>query len=378
MNRIAVTFRQASAVVALAGIIASGLLIEWPVNACTSVCLAKQGQLVAGQNLDWFIDDGLLVINKRNVKKRGAWGEHPAEWVSKYASITPNFAGVGFPSRGMNEAGLVIGSMWLGETKYPERDGRPSISGDQWIQYELDTCATVAEVLATDKLVRIEDDYPSHYLVSDASGECAVLEWFDGKLRAYRGDAVKVKAAVNSPYAECLARGDDPTRRFAKVSHLLDTYTGQDPVEYMFSILEATRHKTTQWSLVFDVKNLRVHYTTTRNPARRSVSLKDFDLSCASPVEILDINAPGEGDMRTRFKPYSYKENARIARVMLDKWAARHGPISEQDITTTLNYCATIHCLTNGPVPVTNLDIPGITNIDTHHIPPSIPSHVFG
>jgi penicillin V acylase-like amidase (Ntn superfamily) len=352
MDKIVERARQAAAAAALIGIVASLLLVGKPANACTCVYLAKQGQLVAGQNLDWFIDDGLLVINKRNVKKRGAWGEHPAEWTAKYASITPNFAGVGFPSRGMNEAGLVIGSMWLGETKYPDRDDRPSISGDQWIQYILDTCATVAEVLASNVSVRIDDDYPSHYLVSDASGECAVLEWFDGKLRVHRGDEVKVKVAVNSPYADCLAQGDDRTKRFAKVSRLLDNYRGGDPVEYMFSILEATRHKTTRWSLVFDVRTLRVIYTTERNPARRSVSLKDFDLSCNTPAQILDINAPGAGDMRRRFQPYTYEENARIARVMLRKWAAANNPLSETDLATILNYHATMQCLTNGPAPV--------------------------
>lgn len=190
-------------------------IFENSVSACTSVFLDKQDHLVFGNNLDWFIDDALLVINKRNVKKRGAWGDNPPEWVSKYGSITTNLRGNGFPNRGMNEAGLVIGEMWLGATEYYDPDSRPSVGIAQWIQYQLDTCATVEQVLATDKVLRIgKEEYKSHFFVCDANGGCAVVEWLDGKLSPHIGDEVKVKALVNTPYAECLARGDDPTGNY--------------------------------------------------------------------------------------------------------------------------------------------------------------------
>jgi choloylglycine hydrolase len=316
-------------------------------HGCTSVCLTKNGHVVFGNNLDWFIDDGLIVINKRNVKKRGVRSENPPEWISKYASITTNQSGNGFPCRGMNEAGLVIGEMWLGSTSYPERDDRPSVISDQWIQYQLDTCATVEEVLATDKVLRIDkDEYKSHFFISDASGTCATVEWFDGKLCARKGDAVKVNVMVNSPYAECLTRGDDPSGRFAKAARMLDSYSGEDPVQYVFSILRATRLKSNVWSLVFDVKNHRLYYFTARNPEIRSVSLSAFDPFCDSPVQILDMNASGKGDIKASFKDFTHEENARIARIAIDKWKARDpNVLSEADIDKTLNYHKTMQCL---------------------------------
>ncbi len=319
------------------------LMGERPASACTSVCLAEGDHLVFGNNLDWFIDDALLVINKRNVRKRGAWGDNPPEWISKYGSITTNLQGSGFPNRGMNEAGLVVGEMWLGATVYPEPDARPSVDVSQWIQYQLDTCATVDEVLATDKVLRIDkDEYKSHFFVCDATGACAVVEWLDGKLCSHRGDEVKVRALVNSPYAECLRQGDDPTGRFAKAAAGLEDYAGEAPIEYVFSVLQATRQNHTRWSLVFDVKNLRLHYVTQRNPAVRYVSLQDFDLSCETPVQILDINAQGTGDVGSDFVPFTHEENARIARAMLRKWAARYGPVSEEDLQRILNYHRTM------------------------------------
>ncbi len=318
-----------------------------PASACTSVCLTEADHVVFGNNLDWFIDDALLVINKRNVRKRGAWGDNPPEWVSKYGSITTNPRGNGFPNRGMNEAGLVVGEMWLGATVYPDPDERPFVEIAQWIQYQLDTCATVAEVLATDKVLRIDKDgYKSHFLVCDATSDCAAIEWLDGRLCPHTGDALKVGALVNSPYADCLARGDDPSGRFAKAALMLDGYAGQEPVEYVLSILRATRQNHTRWHLVFNVTNLRLHYVTQRNPAIRSVCLRDFDLSCDEPAWILDINARGTGDVAGGFVPFSHEENARIAGAMLQKWGARHGAPSQREVETTLNYHATMHCVT--------------------------------
>ncbi len=325
------------------------LVFEERAAACTSVCLTKGGHVVFGNNLDWFIDEGLIVINKRSVKKRGLWFENPPEWISKYASITTNQAGNGFPCRGMNEAGLVIGEMWLGRTVYPDRDSRYSLSTDQWTQYQLDNCATIEEVLATDKILRIDkNEYKSHFFVCDASGKCLTVEWIDGKLRARSGDDVKIKAMVNSPYAECLARGDDPSGRFAKAARMLEKYSGEDPVEYMFSILRATRQKSTLWSLVFDVKNRRLYLFTALNPEIRCVCLDQFDPSCDSPVQILDINA-GKGDVKGSFKDFTHEENARIARVALEKWKARNPSFTEADLEKILNYHKTIEGMSKKP-----------------------------
>jgi penicillin V acylase-like amidase (Ntn superfamily) len=335
--KVAVCFRFLLLVTFLAGLP--------PAWACTSVCLKEPGRLVFGNNLDWFIDDGLLVINKRNVKKRGAWFTHRPEWTSKYGSITTNMAGSGFPTRGMNEAGLVIGEMWLGSTRYPPRDGRPALSVDQWIQYQLDTCATVDEVLATDRVIRIDqDEYTSHFFICDASGKCATVEWLDGKLRACSGDDVKIRAMVNTPYAQCLAQGDDPSGRFGKAARLLAEENIKDPVAHVFSILKATRQPSTRWSLVFDIPKRTLHFFTERNPNVRSISLAAFDLTCSTPAQIVDINGAGSGDIKARFQPCSTEENARVARVMLQKWAARTGPIKEEDMQTTLNYHLTMEC----------------------------------
>src|SRR5581483_9546892 len=110
------------------------------------------------RNLDWDWENGLVFINARQVQKRAfVLGPNAATWTSKYGSVTFNQFGRELPFGGMNEAGLVVENMWLTETQYPAGDSRPEINMLQWIQYQLDTCSTVAEVIENDKRIRLEN-----------------------------------------------------------------------------------------------------------------------------------------------------------------------------------------------------------------------------
>ena len=86
---------------------------------CTSLCLISNDTILFGNNLDWHVGDGLVIVNKRNVSKTGCWFSNKPTWTSKYGSITINQFGREFPSRGMNEVGLVVGEMTLTETQFP-------------------------------------------------------------------------------------------------------------------------------------------------------------------------------------------------------------------------------------------------------------------
>jgi hypothetical protein len=61
----------------------------------------------------------------------------------------------------------------------------------EWIQYNLDRHGSVAEVLADAEAVRPMSRVTIHYLVADATGDAAALEFLDGKARrpSWRGHA---------------------------------------------------------------------------------------------------------------------------------------------------------------------------------------------
>jgi penicillin V acylase-like amidase (Ntn superfamily) len=171
-------------------------------GACTSFCLDNAGQVVFGSNYDNEIWEGLLFVNKRGVTKTGyeagTTGRY-ARWTAEYGSVTFSLAGAHLAWAGMNEAGLVISTMWLRETRNPPPDERPPLVSALWVQYQLDTCATLEEVVANDDRVRIADTV-DHYLICDRSGACAAVEFLEGKTVFHTGDAMPVKALTNHAY----------------------------------------------------------------------------------------------------------------------------------------------------------------------------------
>src|SRR5688500_10006888 len=196
--------RKVGAII-LSILILSGLSANENV-ACTTFCLKNKGEVLFGKNYDWMIGDGLVFVNKRGVSKVSTVenSSNPAKWVSKYGSVTFNQYGRENPMGGMNEAGLVIELMWLDETKYPKADSRPALDTLEWIQYQLDTAATVEEVLKNAENVRIASQITLHYLVNDKNGNSATVEFLDGNLVAHSGEKLAVSALANDTYEKSL------------------------------------------------------------------------------------------------------------------------------------------------------------------------------
>jgi penicillin V acylase-like amidase (Ntn superfamily) len=299
-------------------------------RACTTFTLRARQGVFFGKNYDFVIGDGFLVTNKRGVAKTAALdrsGETPARWVSRYGSLTFNQFGREFPSGGMNEAGLVIELMWLDGTTYPPPDRRPAVSVLGWIQHMLDTCATTQDVIDRAGEVRIAGGVPLHYLVADASGATATIEFIDGKLVCHEGDRLPVPVLTNDTYASSVGYlkahagfggsraprgGPASLDRFCRASAKVKAFgtSGASPVDYAFGILgDVAQARFTRWSIVYDVASRTVYYRTLERPAVKKVPLGAFDLSCATPVRVLDLAAEGEGDMSAGFVPYTREAN---------------------------------------------------------------------
>ena len=140
-------------------------LVAKDIIACTTFCINKNGQIVFGRNYDWVTGVGIVNTNQRGLFKTSMKVGKAAtiSWISAYGSITFNQYGKEFPTGGMNEKGLVVELMWLDATRYPAADNRPALGVLQWLQYQLDNAATVAEVINADTKIRIdENDTPLH------------------------------------------------------------------------------------------------------------------------------------------------------------------------------------------------------------------------
>jgi choloylglycine hydrolase len=181
----------------------------------------------------------------------------------------------------------------------------------------------VAEVLAGLDAVRPAGRVPIHYLMADATGDAATVEFLGGTPVVHRGPTLPVRALTNSTYTDSLAafaaaqragsapRSDSSLDRFARAG-MLAAAGGRDPVARGFEILDAVRSAgptATRWSIVYDLSAREVHFRTDADRTVRRFGLARLDFSCATPVRMLDVIAAGAGDVEPAFTDYTRAAN---------------------------------------------------------------------
>lgn len=283
-------------------------------DACTGFQFRAGENCYLAKNHDFMIGDGLLCVNRRGIGKRSVQVPQPAEWVSRYGSVTYNQYGRELPNGGMNEAGLVVEMLWLDEAKYAPTDGRKELNTLQWIQYQLDTAGTVAEVIASDREVRVADRQAQvHYFVSDRSGGVAILELLDGQLRVYTGKDLPVAALANNRYAESVEAfrsgmagqfdakaSASPVQpsfgRFSAVAAQTGKYaaSGKTPEAFALDALQKVRHpKFTQWQVVYDTAKPRIFLRRIVDETVREVDFATCDFAPQARAMAADLTTPG-------------------------------------------------------------------------------------
>lgn len=294
-----------------------------PTRACTTFALAAEDARVVGKSYDWPLGHGVVALNRRGLAKQAIAldpRDAPARWVSRYASLTFDQYGLELPNGGLNEAGLVIEVMWLAESEPEPRDARPVVNELQWIQLQLDTRATTAEVLAHLGEVRVARAYGRvHYLVCDRGGACAAIEWIGGRpvvstgARALTNDSFARSAAYLDALGARAPDGQGSLPRFARAARAARR-PADGPLEAAaFRTLDAVRTPQSQWQIVYDPGRLRVSFRTRRDRAVRWVDLGRLDGACG-PALGLDLDAGGRGDVTARLRPLTAADQGGLVR----------------------------------------------------------------
>ena len=315
--------------------------------------------MVFGRNYDWITDAGMVCTNLKGLSKTSMKTENgeTISWVSQYGSITFNQYGKEFPTGGMNEKGLVVELMWLDETKYPANDERPAIGVLQWIQYQLDNCTTIDEIIATDKKLRISatGTTPLHYLVADANGNVATVEFLSGKMVVHKDSNLPFTVLTNNTYDESVksyknssASGNNSLERFGQACNMvqqLKTDNNTKAVaDYAFDILgEVSQGNYTKWSIVYDITNKTIQFKTNRFKQVKTVSFSSFDFSCSSTAKVWDMNQAGGGNINNLFKDFSMPINKRIVETAARE-SAGNVEISQKNRERLWQYAAEIKC----------------------------------
>ncbi len=296
-------------------------------DACTTFCAKSGDGVIFGRNYDFEIGDGALFVNTRGLEKHGFARNGPT-WVATYGSVTFNQFGRDFPTGGMNEKGLVVELMWLDGTVYPRVDDRAELGVLEWIQYQLDTSATVADVVRSDANVRIAGPAPLHYLIGDPSGAAATVEFLGGRLVAHTGDRLPVAVLANSTYDESLRYwrqkgesslpgGSRSEARFARAAsqiRSIGSLSSAQAVDRAFAILGDVAQTSTRWTIVYQQTARVVHFRTDENRDVKRVSLDALEMSCRAPVRVVDLHRRVSGDITAQLEPYTAAANEALVK----------------------------------------------------------------
>lgn len=264
------------------------LIFKQQSAACTAFCLKSGNELFLAKNLDWAIEHGYLFLNEKEEEK-SLLNENSFKWKSKYRSITFNQFGKEFPLGGLNEQGLVVEELNMAPVNLIRDSTKQLINEFQLVQYLLDNCKSVDETI--DQLEKFQCRplfQILHYLIADRQGKIIIAEFNGSEYNTYFSNEAGIPVLSNNNYNESLKyltkfkgfggylpiqNRQGSNERFVSVANLLSNFNNQPPVTYSFQILDTVKQKDTKWSLVYDIKNLKVSF---KFYACKTVKVFDF------------------------------------------------------------------------------------------------------
>ncbi|MEO9931557.1 linear amide C-N hydrolase [Rhodopirellula bahusiensis] len=330
----------------IAVVAAMGLLTVsvQPASACTVMRMTIHGQLVIARNHDWPFGEAMVITNHRGIEKTSLAPIKPATWVSKYGSVSFCQFGREIPFAGMNEKGLTVDLLRLPQTTFPdpvdvEADPKlTAVNAIQWVQYQLDTAETVAEVVDSLLTVVPIPMLPMvetvHYFVTDATGDVAVVEFLDGKAVVRHGDDYRWDDGKPKTHACVLANSswqdsqteqikDGSLLRYGRGVRLVEMAGNLDgetvPVDYANRCLQmVAQGPLTQWNLIYQPEERRIHFRTQRSPQRRWIDLDDLSFDPGQTPQAIDIDQNIDGNVATHMKAVTDADNERIVNHAFD------------------------------------------------------------
>jgi hypothetical protein len=270
------------------------------------------------------------------------------------------------PNGGMNEMGLMVEVLWLNQAVYPERSSKiPALNELQFIQYLIDNFSAVDEALIALPKIRVAELYAKvHYLMCDAMGQCATVEYLNGKLQVHTLKKLPVAVLTNHPYkaiTPVIRNGTAPPSkpsapktlnskvRFSLAAHAQAKFnnSGYVSIEQVFEALDQTKVKRTQWQIVYDPIKMalyfRVGHAVQNNSAFSSVDFESLRFDCKLPsvAQRLKEATPGT---RSQMKPFTLKQNRELVKEATIP-IAKHLPAEAIELIS--QYPATLKCTKN-------------------------------
>jgi penicillin V acylase-like amidase (Ntn superfamily) len=290
---------------------------------------------VASRTMDWQVSDDPVLWAVPEGTKRAA-GQ--AAWQSRFGVVGLSMWDSG-TTDAMNSAGLAAHLLYLGAAGFAAPCSPGAVPNLLWAQWVLDHCATVDEAVRALHDLRIVSapvrgqDLGCHLALEDGSGDSAIVEPIDGKLRVHHGPQYQVMAN-DPPFDEQLEQlrryrpfgGDRPLPggiesidRFVRAAYFLHYLP--EPADLAGAIAgvvsiagtvscppgapyEDFGAYPTWWTSAVDLTNLTYYFWSHTSPSLIWAQLSGLDLSPGAPVRSLNPRQPGlVGDVTARLAP---------------------------------------------------------------------------
>lgn len=322
-------------------------------RACTRVLWNNNSKFVlVGRTMDWpeSTEPNLFSMPAGIARDGGRFGpatvikDNPLRWTSKYGSLVAGAYNLGAVD-GVNERGLAGHLLYLRSTDFGPRDpARPGLHAGLWLQYVLDSAATVTEalaLLAPVQLVMVSahgHDTSVHLALEDPSGDSAIIEYLNGKPVVHHSrdytiltndppfaeqlallEKMRQDPAYNPPTRDTPLPGNvDPVSRFQRAAFfarfLPEPADQRAAVAAMFSILanvsvpfgapyDEFGTYNTEYRSVIDLTNLVYYFQLTTVPSVSWTRLHDLNFKPGAPALVLNPDALDlTGNVTSRYR----------------------------------------------------------------------------
>jgi hypothetical protein len=245
--------------------------------ACSLFVAAKgpRGPLF-GRNFDWVANPAMVLttrdsISLVDISYLGITRADAGRVTTDPALRRKLLNAAALPFDGMNRHGLAVGMAQIPGAAPPRTAGNPVVGSVRVLRLVLDQARTVDEAIAVFGRynVEFEPGEPAlHYLIADATGRSAAVEFVDGRVRVIpgAGDWHDMVNFVLSGAGEDVRRADD---RYSAIAERMRTTGGSLDPDQAMDLLSKVAQTHTRWSAVYELEHRIVHVTLDRQYAKR-------------------------------------------------------------------------------------------------------------
>ena len=243
--------------------------------ACsTFAALGDPHQRILGRNFDWYEHPALILFT------------HPPGGYASVSMVDLHYLGYNqqvtplsytqplqrapyFPFDGMNEQGLAVGMMAVPHADGQHHPGAVTLDELELMRLILDYAQDVPSALRLIHAYNVSfGSVPIHYLLADASGSSAVLEYLDGDINIFLNEKPWQTATNFLISQENPVGAASSCWRYNKMYATLEKAGGvHDPISAMDLLQSVSQPGTTptRWSIVYDLSHQLVRLAVGRD-----------------------------------------------------------------------------------------------------------------